>query len=378
MKLRPWSQRIPRHERPGPARTQAGRGLVHPLRGRRVAHRIGLVEDVNQAIEQQAGDDQVGEVGHQGPADRVRRAPPDPAVEQLRGPAVQAANTAPDQQDEAERQDRDERRGHDKQDAVIRHPHQLADLILPVLPEPEGNNEQDSRADKEGRPGPAPRTPGVPIGESTPDPRGKDPEPVADGRGDATDQALDDTAPREQRRRERKARQNERTPAAGERDIKKLPGFPGLRRRRRAFRRGHSWRGFGRPGRLTGPSRISSTPARRIRTLTRRRTDRRPRQVTRHGHLLSSGTRPVPGLGSRLVHACCQCAWRLIRCHRPPGGDQVRAISYRGSGDRFGWISEAFLFPHSRCIMTCFQSCSRRWPPNSSSRWHWRCEGNVG
>ena len=47
--------------------------------------------------------------------------------------------------------------------------------------------------------------PGIPVGEGTPDPRGEHPEPVADGRGDPPDDALDDAATREQRRREGQA-----------------------------------------------------------------------------------------------------------------------------------------------------------------------------
>src|SRR5439155_2917134 len=88
------AQRVPGHERVRTTRTQAGRGLVHSFRGPRVAHRIRLVHDADEALEQQATDNQVGEADHQNPADRVGGAPPEPAVEQLREPAVQAVETA--------------------------------------------------------------------------------------------------------------------------------------------------------------------------------------------------------------------------------------------------------------------------------------------
>jgi len=54
---------------------------------------------------------------------------------------------------------------------------------------------------------------------------GLHPEPVADGGGDAADDALDDAPARKQRRRERQACEDERAPAAGERDVQQLPGF---------------------------------------------------------------------------------------------------------------------------------------------------------
>src|SRR6266536_783244 len=117
--------------------------------------------------------------------------------------------------------------------------------MLPVLPEPEGTSEQDTPADEEGEPGPAPRTPRVPICKRAPEPRGKYPEPVADSRGDATDQAVDQAAARQQRRSKRKASENESTPAAGKRDIQQLPGLPGLRRRLRAFSRCYGRGGSG-------------------------------------------------------------------------------------------------------------------------------------
>ena len=224
------AQRVPRDDRARPARPQAGGGLVHPFRGLGVAHRVRAVHDVDEALQQQAGDHQVGQAGHQDPAGRARRTPPDPAAEQVRDPAVQAAQAAPDQQEKAEHRRRHERRGNDQRDAVIRDPHQLADLILPVLPQPEGHHDQDSRADEEDEPGPAPRTPWLTVGEGTPDPREQHPQPVPDGRGDAPDQALNDTAARQQRRREGQAPGDERAPAAGERDIEQPPGLPGLRR----------------------------------------------------------------------------------------------------------------------------------------------------
>ena len=270
---------------------------MYPLGGLRVAHRVRAVHHVDEALQQQAGDHQVGQAGHQDPADRVGRAPADPAVEQCRGPAVQAAQAAPDQQEEAEDQRGDEGRGDDERDVVLRHPHQLADLVLPVLPEPEGDHDQDGRGDEEDEPGPAPRAPGVPVGEGTPDPRGEHAEPVADGRGDAPDQALDYTAAGEQRRREGKAPGNERSPAARERDIKQLPGFPGLRRRLRTCRRHYRRGALDGPGRLTGTDQIS-TLALHIGTPIRRRTDRRPRHVTRHGYSSITMARRLSGIGT--------------------------------------------------------------------------------
>jgi hypothetical protein len=141
----------------------------------------------------------------------------------MRDPAVQAAKAAPDQQEEAEDQRGDEGRDDDERDVVIRHPHQLADLVLPVLAEAECDHEQDDRADDKGAPGPGPRGPGPPVGEGTPDPGDEYPEPVADGRGYAADHALDDAAAGQERRREGKARENERTPAAGKGDVQELP-----------------------------------------------------------------------------------------------------------------------------------------------------------
>ena len=78
-------------------------------------------------------------------------------------------------------------------------------------------------------------SPGIPVGEGAPDPRGEHSEPVADGRGDAPDHALNDAGARQQRRREGQAREDERTPAAGKRDVQQLPAFFGLRRRLGGF-----------------------------------------------------------------------------------------------------------------------------------------------
>src|SRR4029077_1269576 len=88
--------------------------------------------------------------------------------------------------------------GHPTFQLYLVTPDQPADIMLPVLPEPEGNGEQDRRADEEGAPGPWPRPPGAPIGEAAPGRRGEHAEPVADGRGDAADQALEQAAAREQ------------------------------------------------------------------------------------------------------------------------------------------------------------------------------------
>src|SRR5262249_18484849 len=213
-----------------------------------------------------------------------------------------------------------ERRGDGERDVVVRDPHQLADLVLPVLPEPKGDRKQDNCADEERKPGPAPRPPGFPVGEGTPDRRGPHAQPVPDGRGDATDHALDEATAREERGRERKARENDRTPGAGQRDVEQLawfPGFPrwltvlsrhhgrrggrrsrggggcGGRRRRRGRRGSGGRRGFGgrrsRSGRgqLAGFDRIGGTLGRRIWILLRRRAGRWHRNVPRHGcHLL--------------------------------------------------------------------------------------------
>src|SRR6266571_9373448 len=78
------AQRVPRYERARPPGPQAGRRLVHPFGGRCVAHRIRLVHQADEALEQQAADDQVGEAGHQDPADPACRPPPDPPAQQYR------------------------------------------------------------------------------------------------------------------------------------------------------------------------------------------------------------------------------------------------------------------------------------------------------
>jgi len=229
---------------------------VHSFGGRRVAHRKRAVHDVEKTLQKQAGDDQVGQAGHENPAHGVGRAPPDPAVEQLREPPVQAADAASDQQDETADQRGDERRGHGEPDVVLRHLGQLADLILPVLPEPERDHEQDGRGDEEHRPGSPPWPPGVPVGESAPDPGAEYREPVADGRGDAPDHALDEPAARKQGRRERKAPGNERAPAAGEGDVKQPPRLPGFRR---WLGRGHRGRAAAWGGRTLGLNGIGVT-----------------------------------------------------------------------------------------------------------------------
>ena len=231
------AQRIPRYVRPWPAGTQAGGGLVDPLRRLRVAQRISVVHQVDEALQQQAADDQIGQPDDHDPANTARRAPPDPAGEQPGQPPVQAAQAPPDQQEQAENQRRDEGLGHHERNAVVRHPHQLADLVLPVLPEPEGGGEQDRPGDEEDDPGPAPRAARAPIGESTPDGRGEHPEPITDGGGNATDDALDQAAAGKQRGGERQTRENEAAPAAWKGDIEQLPGFTG--RWPRAGRRCH-------------------------------------------------------------------------------------------------------------------------------------------
>jgi hypothetical protein len=192
---------------------------VHPLRGGCVAQRERTVHDVDQALQQQAGDDQVDQSGDGDPADRVRRAPADPAVQQPGEPAVHAANAAPDRHEEGEDQHSDERRGNNEQDVVVRYPHQLADLVLPVLPEPEDDGVEHAARDEEGQPGPVSRAPGIAVGEGTPDPRGDDAQPVTDGRGDAEDDPLNQAAAREQRRREGKTAEDEGAPAAGQRHV---------------------------------------------------------------------------------------------------------------------------------------------------------------
>src|SRR5262249_4408712 len=117
---------------------------------------------------------------------------------------------------------------HRERDVVVRDPHQLADLGLPVLPEPEGDGEQDDRADDEGEPSPAPWLPGFPVGEGAPDGGGPHAQSVADGCGNAADDALDKATAREQRRREGKAREDDRAPAAGQREMQQFPGLPGF------------------------------------------------------------------------------------------------------------------------------------------------------
>ena len=55
-------------------------GIIADLR-RQLAERTA---ERDEALEQQAGDDQVGQARDHDPADRARGAPPDPAVEQVR------------------------------------------------------------------------------------------------------------------------------------------------------------------------------------------------------------------------------------------------------------------------------------------------------
>jgi hypothetical protein len=73
---------------------------VDPFGGLGIAERICAVHGVDKALEQQAGDHEIREAGHQAPADRARRALAHPAVEQMLDPAVQATQAAPDQQDQ--------------------------------------------------------------------------------------------------------------------------------------------------------------------------------------------------------------------------------------------------------------------------------------
>ena len=204
---------------------------MDPLRGLRVARAIGRVHEVDEALQQQAADHQVGEADHQNPADPACRARPDPPAEQLRDPAVQATKAAADRQEDAEDTRRDDGRGYGQRDVVLRHPHQVADLVLPVLPGREGYGEQDNRADVEGAPGPPAWLARVPVGEGAPYRRYPYRQPVADGRGDPADNALDQAAAREQRRGEGKGREDDRAPAAGERDIEQFAALPLLGRR---------------------------------------------------------------------------------------------------------------------------------------------------
>ncbi|CAM5333319.1 hypothetical protein SAVIM40S_04112 [Streptomyces avidinii] len=68
---------------------------------------------------------------------------------------VQRAQTPPGQQQEQEDENRDERAGDNGQGVVIGDPHEPADLVLPVLAEPEGDTEEHDRADRQDEPGPA-------------------------------------------------------------------------------------------------------------------------------------------------------------------------------------------------------------------------------
>ena len=248
------AKRVPRDDRARSAGPQAGGGLVHPGGGRGVAHRERVVHDVEEALQQQPGDDQVGQDRDETPARRSRRRPPDPAAEQPREPPVKAAHAAPDQHDEAEDQGRDDRRGDNEPDVVVRHPGQLADLILPVLPEPERDRKQDGQGDEEHQPRAPPRPPGTPVSESAPDPGAEYRNPVADGRRNAPDHALDEPAARKQGRREGKTAGNKRAPAPGEGDVAQPLQFPGFgpgrsrcHRRRRAACGGRTM-GFDRIG----------------------------------------------------------------------------------------------------------------------------------
>jgi hypothetical protein len=91
-----------------------------------------------------------------------------------------------------------------------------------------------------GRPETASRTPaltakavqaqrrGPPAGERAPDRRGPHTQPVPDRRSDAGNDSLKKTAARQQRRGEGQARQNQGTPAAGQRGVQQLAASPML------------------------------------------------------------------------------------------------------------------------------------------------------
>src|SRR3984957_3746884 len=75
------TERIPRYVRSRPAGTQAGGGLVDPLRRLRVAQRISVVHQVDEALQQQAADHQIGQPDDQDPANALRCAVHDSAGE---------------------------------------------------------------------------------------------------------------------------------------------------------------------------------------------------------------------------------------------------------------------------------------------------------
>src|SRR5262249_5457767 len=136
-------------------------------------------------------------------------------------------------------------------------------------------------------PGPPARLARVPVGEGTPDGGHPYREPVTDGGGDAADDALDEAAARQQRRGEGKGREDDRAPAAGERDVKHPAVFRlrggwrrwaagwhlgrsgfGSRRRLSNLGSGGWLLGTGSRGRLTGVGLGSKLLARRIWMLT--------------------------------------------------------------------------------------------------------------
>ena len=93
---------VPRHDGAGAAGAQAGRRLVHALGRRGVAHREGLVGDGDQPVEQQPGDDQLGEADDQAPAHGGRGTRADPPPQQPCGRPVGASKAAAGEDEQAE------------------------------------------------------------------------------------------------------------------------------------------------------------------------------------------------------------------------------------------------------------------------------------
>ncbi len=149
------AQGVPRHQRAGPARAQRRRGLVHAFGGLRVSQREGFVGRVHEAVQQQPGERGPCQAHHQEPADHPRRPSADPAPEQVGGPVVQGPEPPPGQEQEEEDEGGDEGAGNGGEGVVVGDPHEPADLVLPVLAEPERDADEHDRAGDQDEPRPA-------------------------------------------------------------------------------------------------------------------------------------------------------------------------------------------------------------------------------
>ena len=150
-------------------------------------------------------------------------APADPTVELLHRPAVQPTKPSPDEDQEGEEDRGDQGRGDGERHVVVGDLHQRADLALPVLPERERHREEDEGADEEDPPSAGTRRPRTPVGEGAPDGRDQHSEAVPDGRRDPADDALQQSVAGQERRREREAGEQQRTPAPRKRGVQLPP-----------------------------------------------------------------------------------------------------------------------------------------------------------